>query len=99
MAIGIYPIPSPKPELIDQILNEQSKNQPIPEQKSLAYFDLLERITSDPPPRLEHKSFSPEFTDFIDQCLRKDPNERADLKTLLVSAHIHLIQFGKYYLA
>ncbi|XP_031625618.1 dual specificity mitogen-activated protein kinase kinase dSOR1-like [Contarinia nasturtii] len=82
MAIGVYPIPPPDPKFIDQILNEHS-NQPPPEPKMMAIFDLLECIINQPPPRLEHKSFSAEFTDFVDKCLKKDPNERADLKTLL----------------
>lgn len=83
MAIGVYPIPPPDPKFLDQILNENS-NQPPPEPKMMAIFDLLECIINQPPPRLEHKSFSSDFTDFVDKCLKKDPNERADLKTLLV---------------
>lgn len=82
MALAIYPIPPPDPKFIDHILNENSGMAPEP--KMMAIFDLLECIINQPPPRLEHKSFSPEFTDFIDKCLKKDPNERADLKTLLV---------------
>lgn len=85
MAIGVYPIPPPDQKFIDHILVENS-NQPPPEPKTMmAIFDLLECIINQPPPRLEHKSFSAEFTDFVDKCLKKDPNERADLKTLLVS--------------
>lgn len=87
MAIGVYPIPTPSPKFIDKILGEKS-GQPIPQPKVMAIFDLLECISNDPPPRLEHKYFSPEFTDFIDKCLVKDPNKRANLKTLLVSFHI-----------
>lgn len=89
MAIGVYPIPPPDPKFLDQILNES--NQPAPEPKMMAIFDLLECIINQPPPRLEHKSFSAEFTDFIDKCLKKDPNERADLKTLLV--HLYFFRF------
>lgn len=83
MAIGVYPIPPPDEKFINQILNENS-NQPPPEPKMMAIFDLLECIINQPPPRLQHRTFSPEFTDFIDKCLKKNPNERADLKTLLV---------------
>lgn len=86
MAIGVYPIPPPDPTSLDKILSEPT-NQPLPEPKLMAIFDLLECIINHPPPRLEHKSFSPEFTDFIDKCLKKEPNERADLKTLLVPIH------------
>lgn len=83
MAIGVYPIPPPDEKFIDQILNENT-NQPPPEPKMMAIFDLLECIINQPPPRLQHRTFSPEFTDFVDKCLKKNPNERADLKTLLV---------------
>lgn len=94
MAIGVYPIPPPDPKLLDQILSENS-NQQIPEPKMMAIFDLLECIINQPPPRLEHKSFSPEFTDFVDKCLKKDPNERADLKTLMVCSSIFLLMINK----
>lgn len=82
MAIGVYPIPPPDPKLIDQILSE---NLPPPEPKIMSFFAQLEHISTAPAPRLEHKSLSPEFTDFLDQCLQKEPEQRADLKTLLVS--------------
>lgn len=81
MAIGVYPIPPPDPKLIDQILSE---NLPPPEPKIMSFFAQLEHISTAPAPRLEHKSLSPEFTDFLDKCLQKEPEQRADLKTLLV---------------
>lgn len=82
MAIGVYPIPPPDAKLIDQILSE---NLPPPEPKIMSFFAQLEHISTAPAPRLEHKSLSPEFTDFLDKCLQKEPEQRADLKTLLVS--------------
>lgn len=82
MAIGVYPIPPPDPKLIDQILSE---NLPPPEPKIMSFFAQLEHISTAPAPRLEHKSLSSEFTDFLDKCLQKEPEQRADLKTLLVS--------------
>lgn len=84
MAIGVYPIPPPDQKFIDQIFGENS-NQPPPKSIPMNVFEQLECISSAPPPRLEHKNISPEFTDCIDKCLKKDPKERADLKTLLVS--------------
>lgn len=85
MAIGMYPIPPPEPRLLDEILGD-NPNQKTIEPKMMAIFDLLEFITNDPPPRL-HSSFSAEFQDFVDKCLKKNPDERADLKTLMVNTN------------
>jgi serine/threonine protein kinase len=51
----------------------------------MAIFELLEYIVNQPPPKLPHKVFSVEMRDFVDRCLKKNPNERPDLATLLVS--------------
>ncbi|KAL0100643.1 hypothetical protein PUN28_019199 [Cardiocondyla obscurior] len=50
--------------------------------KPLAVFELLELIVNEPPPRLPAGLFSNAFIDFIDRCLKRNPNDRADLKTL-----------------
>lgn len=34
-------------------------------------------------PRLDEDVFSPEFSEFVAQCLRKDPDERSSAMTLL----------------
>lgn len=52
--------------------------------KPLAVFELLELIVNEPPPRLPSGLFSNAFIDFIDRCLKRNPNDRADLKTLTV---------------
>ncbi len=52
--------------------------------KPMAIFELLEYIVNQPPPRLPSKVFSEEMRDFVDRCLKKNPNERPDLATLLV---------------
>lgn len=83
MAIGMYPIPPPDSKLLDQILGDHS-NQSVVEPKMMAIFELLEFIVNEPPPSLEHSIFSREFQDFVDKCLKKNPDERADLKTLMV---------------
>lgn len=54
------------------------------EPKTMAIFELLDYIVNEPPPKLEHPIFSEEFKDFVDKCLKKNPDERADLKTLIV---------------
>jgi serine/threonine protein kinase len=57
----------------------------MPGAKPMAIFELLEYIVNQPPPKLPHKVFSVEMRDFVDRCLKKNPNERPDLATLLVS--------------
>lgn len=87
MSIGMYPIPPPDPKTIEVILGDNSDdvNQSIAESKPMAIFELLDYIVNEPPPKLEHKIFSEDFKDFVDKCLMKNPDERADLKTLMVS--------------
>jgi serine/threonine protein kinase len=50
---------------------------PIPpdgSRRALAIFELLQYIVSDEPPTLPD-TFSPEFRDFMAQCLAKDPTK------------------------
>lgn len=94
MAIGMYPIPPPKKEVIDQIMSsapESAATAAASEPRSMAIFELLEYIVSEPPPKLEHDSFSPEFKDFLDKCLQKNPDDRAEMKTLMVNTFIPII--------
>lgn len=87
MAIGMYPIPLPSADTLDRMLSENlggiSPGPAQAESRPMAIFELLEYIINEPPPKLEHEIFSAEFRDFVDQCLKKDPKERADLKTLM----------------
>lgn len=53
--------------------------------RPMAIFELLDYIVNEPPPKLPSGIFSDEFTDFVNRCLKKNPAERADLKTLIVS--------------
>lgn len=87
MAIGMYPIPPPDTQMLDIIFgnNGSSPGQAIIEPRSMAIFELLDYIVNEPPPKLEHKIFTDEFKDFVDKCLKKNPDERADLKSLMVS--------------
>ena len=54
----------------------------------MAIFELLDYIVNEPPPKLPAGIFSDEFKDFVDRCLKKNPDERADLKTLMVRTDI-----------
>lgn len=86
MAIGMYPIPPPNVKTLEAIFGENGDdgNQTIIEPKPMAIFELLDYIVNEPPPKLEHKIFTDEFKDFVDKCLKKNPDERADLKTLMI---------------
>lgn len=87
MAIGMYPIPPPDAKTIAAIFSENKNEdgtQAVVEPKVMAIFELLDYIVNEPPPKLEHDVFTDEFKDFVDICLKKNPDERADLKTLLV---------------
>ncbi|RWS16743.1 Dual specificity mitogen-activated protein kinase kinase 1-like protein [Dinothrombium tinctorium] len=48
----------------------------------LSIFELLDYIVNEPPPTVPIGVFSSEFKDLVDRCLKKNPAERADLKTL-----------------
>lgn len=50
----------------------------------MAIFELLDYIVNEPPPKLPADTFSANFKEFVDSCLKKNPAERADLKTLMV---------------
>ncbi|KAM7003557.1 dual specificity mitogen-activated protein kinase kinase 1 isoform 2-T2 [Tautogolabrus adspersus] len=54
---------------------------------AMAIFELLDYIVNEPPPKLPGL-FSPEFQDFVNKCLIKNPAERADLKQLMVHSFI-----------
>jgi len=42
----------------------------------MGFWELLDFIVKSPVPDLPQNKFSPEFADFIGQCLQKDPEER-----------------------
>ncbi|XP_067639391.1 dual specificity mitogen-activated protein kinase kinase dSOR1 isoform X1 [Eurosta solidaginis] len=90
MAIGMYPIPPPDAKTLEAIFNDNPEDgqHTLVEPKVMAIFELLDYIVNEPPPRLEHKIFTDDFKDFVDICLKKNPDERADLKTLLNHAWI-----------
>ncbi|KAH9632973.1 hypothetical protein HF086_003015 [Spodoptera exigua] len=87
MAIGMYPIPPPDAKTLAAIFGGQNEdhspgqapNSPRP----MAIFELLDYIVNEPPPKLPAGIFSDDFKDFVDRCLKKNPDERADLKTLM----------------
>ncbi|XP_065571799.1 dual specificity mitogen-activated protein kinase kinase 1-like [Artemia franciscana] len=52
--------------------------------RPMAIFELLDYIVNEPPPKLPSGVFTNQFKDFVDRCLKKNPAERADLKSLMV---------------
>lgn len=50
----------------------------------LSIFELLDYIVNEPQPTIPAGVFSSEFKDLVDSCLKKNPAERPDLKTLMV---------------
>ena len=59
-----------------------------PTPKPMAIFELLEYIVNQPPPQLPSRVFSEHMRDFVDRCLKRNANERADLSSLIVSTYI-----------
>ncbi|XP_045482295.1 dual specificity mitogen-activated protein kinase kinase dSOR1 isoform X1 [Harmonia axyridis] len=86
MAIGMYPIPPPDAKTLANIFGQGNENDSPDHTKPprpMAIFELLDYIVNEQPPKLPAGIFSTEFKDFVDRCLRKNPEERADLKTLM----------------
>ncbi|KAK9884921.1 hypothetical protein WA026_009158 [Henosepilachna vigintioctopunctata] len=81
MAIGMYPIPPPDAKTLAAIFSPCRDAEPICH-RPMAIFELLDYIVNEQPPKLPAGIFSDEFKDFVDRCLRKNPDERADLKSL-----------------
>ena len=100
ISLGIYPIPAPDQATLVQIFGPQVADDPQkaaqapslppnsrPMAKPMAIFELLEYIVNQPPPKLP-KVFSQEMRDFVDRCLKRNANERADLSSLMVSTFL-----------
>ncbi|KAK5639201.1 hypothetical protein RI129_011693 [Pyrocoelia pectoralis] len=85
MAIGMYPIPPPDTKTISTIFGLHDGDSPSHSNgpRAMAIFELLDYIVNEPPPKLPSGFFTSEFKDFVDHCLKKHPDERADLKTLM----------------
>jgi serine/threonine protein kinase len=95
LALGRYPIPPPDPKELkaifgaaysesDQVPSLSPNNKAFPASDSRqSIFESLARIVCDPPPTVPEGVFTPEFKHFIDSCLKKNPQERANLKSLM----------------
>ena len=56
---------------------------PYPAYSSSNYFVLLSQIINDAAPALSTEQFSPEFVDFVAQCVHKEPEHRPQAQQLL----------------
>ncbi|XP_065672583.1 dual specificity mitogen-activated protein kinase kinase 1 isoform X2 [Hydra vulgaris] len=94
LALGRYPIPClttedfiqifMNPEKGTHVLPPGAKAPPgVTETKSMAIFELLDYIVNEEPPKLPSQYFSNDFCDFVNKCLKKNPNERPDVKELM----------------
>lgn len=88
LALGRYPIPICNHQEVINLFQmdpqgDQSRSEGRNNTTSLAIFELLEYIVNQPPPTLPKSHFSEDFIDFIDLCLKREPSERSDLKSLL----------------
>nr|CAB3263616.1 MAPKK1/2 dual specificity mitogen-activated protein kinase kinase 1 [Phallusia mammillata] len=94
MAIGRYPIPQLTPKQIQAIFGGDGKGgmsnkdkpsnlHPDAGPRPMAIFELLDYIVNEQPPKLPRGViFTDAFCDFVENCLMKDPKDRADLYTL-----------------
>lgn len=96
MSLGMYPIPPPDAPTLSAIFGTALANEDVggavrtprtPRSpgnvRPMAIFELLDYIVNQPAPKLPAGVFSDEMRDFVDRCLKKNPNERPDLATLM----------------
>eukprot|EP00276_Gloeochaete_wittrockiana_P021902 CAMPEP_0184349714 /NCGR_PEP_ID=MMETSP1089-20130417/36429_1 /TAXON_ID=38269 ORGANISM="Gloeochaete wittrockiana, Strain SAG46.84" /NCGR_SAMPLE_ID=MMETSP1089 /ASSEMBLY_ACC=CAM_ASM_000445 /LENGTH=390 /DNA_ID=CAMNT_0026682131 /DNA_START=39 /DNA_END=1211 /DNA_ORIENTATION=+ len=61
--------------------------------RQLGFWELMDYIVSRPPPTLPSTPFSPEFCNFVDTCLKKNPAVRPTANELLVHPWINMYVF------
>jgi len=88
MALGRYPIPPPDHRELAAIFGAQYRPDGAPEelppQRTMSIFELLDYIVNESPPTIPSGLvFSAPFKKFVDRCLKRNPSERGDLKTLM----------------
>ena len=60
------------------------KKNHITTRTPLTIFELLDYIVNEPSPKLPIKYFTAAFVDFVDSCLKKNPDDRPELRMLMV---------------
>ncbi|CAG9538296.1 unnamed protein product [Cercopithifilaria johnstoni] len=94
LSIGRYPVPAPTAREYAKLFNIPEEEVEFPEgtipptsaalstPRTMAIFELLDYIVNEAPPLLPKNIFSDIFIDFVGRCVKKNPIERANLKTL-----------------
>uniref|UniRef100_A0A8R1U2X2 mitogen-activated protein kinase kinase n=1 Tax=Onchocerca volvulus TaxID=6282 RepID=A0A8R1U2X2_ONCVO len=94
LSIGRYPVPAPTAREYAGIFSIPEEEVEFPEgtipptsvalstPRTMAIFELLDYIVNEAPPLLPKNIFSDIFIDFVGRCVKKNPIERANLKTL-----------------
>ncbi|VIO96368.1 Uncharacterized protein BM_BM6799 [Brugia malayi] len=102
LSVGRYPVPAPTAREYAELFNIPEEEVEFPEgtipptsttlctPRTMAIFELLDYIVNEAPPLLPKNIFSDIFIDFIGRCVKKNPIERANLKTL--SNHEYFIK-------
>lgn len=76
LALGMYPVPQTDPMKMYEGERGAERNMPI--------FALIDCIVNEPPPTIPGPPiFTEEFKDFIDRCLKKLPQDRLNLGTIV----------------
>lgn len=77
LALGMYPIPQHNPM-------RMYEGEASPEAGRMSVFVLMDCIVNEPPPTIPGEPiFSNHFKNFVDRCLKKLPEERFDLRTIV----------------
>ncbi|EFO15648.1 STE/STE7/MEK1 protein kinase [Loa loa] len=94
LSVGRYPVPAPTAREYAELFNIPEEEVEFPEgtmppssatlssPRTMAIFELLDYIVNEAPPLLPKNIFSDIFIDFVGRCVKKNPIERANLKTL-----------------
>lgn len=76
LALGVYPIPQHDPM-------RMYEGHPSPEASKMPVFALIECIVNEPPPTIPgYPIFSDDFKNFVDRCLKREPEQRFDLTNI-----------------
>lgn len=83
LALGKYPIPQHDPLKMYE--------NPAPSNLQMPIFELMSCIVNEPPPTIPGSPiFTEEFKEFVDRCLKKLPEDRFDLRSIVTHKFIEV---------